>query len=110
MAQKVWHVLDQEKARLVTLQYPNDIFEQIAPLRAVKSTLVASLREGLARESGAENVVSRDLLILGTDVAKWLNFEVLVIEFGEVGIDLACEYAAMAKLRQCLMKTSQTSK
>ena len=40
---------------------------------------------------------------------KWLNLEILLVEFGEVQIDLARKNATMAELRQCLMETAKSS-
>jgi hypothetical protein len=41
---------------------------------------------------------------------KWLNLEILLVQFREVGIDLTREDAAMAELRQCLMESPKSSK
>ena len=44
----------------MSLQYPSDVLEQIAPLRAVKSKLLPAFEKGWHWKSSAEDVMCRN--------------------------------------------------
>jgi hypothetical protein len=73
MANEVRDILNDEIFWLVAMKDVDDVVDQIAPLRAFQSALIAGLRERLAGESGAEHIVLRNIFELySPDIAKWL--------------------------------------
>jgi hypothetical protein len=84
MAEKIRHVLNQEKARLVTLQNPNNVLKQIAPLRAVEAKLLARLGEWLTWKACAQNVVDRNPPIRSAYVVEWLDAKIFLVERGQI--------------------------
>ena len=85
-----------------------DAVEQVAPLRAVAPSLVARLREGLAGEACAQDVVRRDVPERNvTDVPMWAHAEVGGVELGQASVHLGGKDALMAEASQCKVKPTK---
>ena len=96
--EKIGNVLYEQKSRFVAFQYSNDVLEEVAPLRAIKSQLVARFGEWLTRKAGAEDVVRGHLAIGFADIAVRTEAEVFLVKIGEIAVDFAGKDAAMPKL------------
>ena len=59
------HILQKEIGRLLRMHDSHDVKKQGAPSTVFEALLMTGLREWLARESGAKDVVVKDLLIDG---------------------------------------------
>ena len=108
MAYKVRDILDYKELRLVPMQNSDHVIDEIAPLRTFQATLLAGFRKWLARKSGAQNIVLRDILELDLpDISRRFQSKILLIKSGKVMIEFAREDTAMPKLRECQMEAAQ---
>jgi hypothetical protein len=85
VANKIRYILDDEVPWLMRAQNTYNIVDQVTPLGAFETVLVASFRERLARKACAENVVRgkrRD--IETSNVAVGSESEVFLVEASEV--------------------------
>jgi hypothetical protein len=108
VACKVRDVLQDDVVRKVVAQDPKDVLEQAAPTWALKALLVPCLREGLAGESCAKNVVRRNCAGFDlANVAQGHEAEVSLVKGSEVFVNLAGKNATVAELIQCDVETTQ---
>lgn len=57
MPENIWDILDEKEVRFVPIYYSKDEVEEVPPLWAIKAQLFTCLREWLAGEPCAENIV-----------------------------------------------------
>ena len=60
VAHEIWHVLDDEVARLVDPENTDHIIDQVTPLGTPEPCLAAGLRERLTWKSSAKDVMGRN--------------------------------------------------
>jgi hypothetical protein len=69
------------------LRDPEDIIEEVSRRGALKSSLLACLRERLTREAGAEDVVFGDGGDIDLpDITRRLQAKVLLVQLAEGGV------------------------
>jgi hypothetical protein len=97
---EVPNVLQKNKQRTMLFQNCQNLMEECATRLIVPAFLRSRLREWLARESRAQNVVSWNFLPALPDVAVNLAVhlrEVLQIQFAKLIVDLAREDTLMSE-------------
>lgn len=95
----------------MSLHYAQDIIEKIAVLRTSEALLISGLGKWLTGKPGAENVVLRNRFHIDSPNITIRNYvEVFLIQLAEMLLLLAGEYAGMAELRECEVKTAQSGK
>src|SRR5687767_2973914 len=97
MLQQIRHILEYEKPWAMDLQNPLDVAKKIAVFRAVKTRLLAGFGKRLARETGAQDVMTRNMVNANLAyVPRRLDGEVQPVKASQVFVDLAGEYALMS--------------
>ena len=81
MADKVWHIFDDEEARFLHTQNVDHVIDEVAPLGTLQAFLLASLGERLAGKACAQDIMIWDRRnIDAADIAVGLCAVVLLIQ------------------------------
>lgn len=109
VAEQGRYVLEHQVLGALGLKRADHVIDEIAVLAAVASQLLAGVRERLARETSAENVVVGDGIDIDVvDVKRRIHPEVVSIQAVQIRVYLASKYALVAEARQGQMKPTQS--